>query len=104
MVSSSKEMLPPLPSVGSVFASVSSSAESQAVWKNKDIRIPEVKIELKHWTGPRMVDSLFMFIVCDVGLCFFFIFCIVVNSLNVDCCLFFGVMKKSVGSIYASGQ
>ena len=37
----------------------------------------------------------------------FSFFCIVVSSLNVftvDCFLFFGIMKKSVGSIYASGQ
>ena len=69
VVSSSKEMLPPLPSVDSVL--VSSSAGVKLCGRTKIfICIPE----LEHWTGPTMVDSLFMFIACDSGLCFFFIF------------------------------
>ena len=72
------------------------------MWKNKDICVPKVKNELKHWTGPTMVDVclclLYVMLVC-LSLSFF---CIVVSSLNVftaDCFLLFGVMRKSVGSI-----
>ena len=97
MVSSSKEMLPPLPSVDSVVLVSSSAEESSCV--EEQMCIPEVKNELEHWTGLTMVDSLFMFIVCNAGLCFFFIF-LYCGELTqcVYCGLFFGVMKKSVRS------
>ena len=50
-----------------------------------------------------MVDNLLMFIVFNAGLCFLFIFryC---GELAQYVYLVLGVMKKSVGSIYASGQ
>ena len=51
-----------------------------------------------------MVDSLFTLIVCNAGLCFFFILVSSLNVFTVDCFLVFAVMKKSVRSIYASGQ
>ena len=54
-----------------------------------------------------MVDSLCLLYAMLVCVSFSF-FCIVVSSLSVfiveTVFLFFGVMKKSVGSIYASGQ
>ena len=74
------------------------------MWKKKDIYcIPEVKIELEHWTGSTMVDNLLMFIVFNAGLCFLFIFRYR-GELAQYVYLVLGVMKKSVGSIYASGQ
>ena len=108
LVVSSKEMLPPLPSVDSVFYfCVIVYRGVKLCGRTKIfICIPEVKNELEHRTGPTMVDSLCLLYVMLVCVSFSF-FCIVVSSLNVfivDCFVFFGVMKKSVGSIYASGQ
>ena len=71
LVSSSREMLPPLPSIDS-FVFCSSAEESSCVEEQRYLFVPEVKIELEYWTGPTMVDSLFM-------LCWFvllFHFCI----------------------------
>ena len=69
------------------------------MWKRTKIFIciREVKNELERWTGPTMVDSLFMFIVCDAGLCFFFIFLYCgefTQCVTADCFLFFWSNEK----------